>query len=223
MHKDSAKMRKQIVQVGQDTWDLGLNSLKSGNISVLLAGQNILITKTGKSLRNLDPLADLTVVSRSCSDRGEASCEFHVHRAIYELARCTGGAILHCHPPSSIAASRIFKRAIPPAYNEAKDVLGETVILNSRDRELLGEDPTIIGQALSLNKIVAIKDHGTFALGETLEQCLYLTHLLETSCRVLFLRANATRFDSLFEEVSGNEDVAPAARLPRLQLRERAG
>ena len=46
-------------------------------------------------------------------------------------------------------------------------MLGETVILNSRDRELLGEDPTIIGQALSLNRIVAIKDHGTFALGET--------------------------------------------------------
>ena len=102
------------LRLAGETWDLGLNSLKSGNISVLLAGQNILMssTKTGRSLRNLDPLTDLTIVSRSCSDRGEASCEFHVHRAIYELARCTGGSILHCHPPCSIAASRIFKRAI---------------------------------------------------------------------------------------------------------------
>jgi len=222
VHKDSAKMRKQIVQAGQDTWDLGLNSLKSGNISVRLAG-HILITKTGRSLRNLNPLTDLTVVNHSQADRGEASCEFHVHRAIYELAGCTGGAIIHCHPPCVIAATRVLKRAIPPAYNEAKDVLGETAILNSCDREQLGEDPTTIGQALSLNRIVAIRDHGTFALGETLEQCLYLTHLLETSCRVLFLRANGARIDSSSTETSANETLPSPSRLSRLQLRERVG
>jgi L-fuculose-phosphate aldolase len=216
-------MRKQIVQVGQDTWDLGLNSLKSGNISVLLAGLNILITKTGRSLRNLNPLTDLTVVNRNRADRGEASCEFHVHRAIYELTGCTAGAILHCHPPCAIAATRVLKSGIPPAYNEAKDVLGETIILDSRDREQLGEDPKIIGQALRLNRIVAIREHGTFALGETLEQCLYLTHLLETSCRVLFLQANGVRFDSLSTGTSITESLPLQARLPRLQLRERVG
>jgi len=223
VHKDSAKMRKQLVQVGRDTWDLGLNSLKSGNISVFLAGHNILITKTGRSLRNLNPLNDLTVVNRSQTDRGEASCEFHVHRAIYELTGCAAGAILHCHPPCTIAATRILKHRIPPTYNEAKDVLGETTILNSQDRELQGEDPTIIGQALSLNRIVAIREHGTFALGETLEQCLYLTHLLETSCRVFFLRANGLRLDSLSTEISANDPVPLPARLSHLQLREQVG
>lgn len=223
MHKDSTKTRKQIVQIGRDTWDLGLNSLKSGNISVLLPGRNILITKTGTSLRNLDPLTDLTVVNHSDTDRGEASCEFHVHRAIYELTRCSSGAILHCHSPCTIAASGIWKRSIPPAYNEARDVLGETDILNSRDREQLGEDPTIIGQALGLNKIVAIRGHGTFALGETLEKCLYLTHLLETSCRVLFLRAHASRFDSSSEESSASETLPLSVSLARVRLRERVG
>lgn len=223
MHKDSVKMRKQIVQVGQDTWDLGLNSLKSGNISVLLAGHDILITKTGKSLRNLNPLTDLTVVSHSRTDRGEASCEFHVHRAIYEMAGCSEGAILHCHPPCAIAVTRMLKRRIPPAYNEAKDVLGDTTILDSCDREQLGEDPGVIGRALSLNKIVAIRDHGTFALAETLAECLYLTHLLETSCRVLFLRANGVNLDPLSAASTADESLPLSGRLPRLQLRERAG
>jgi ribulose-5-phosphate 4-epimerase/fuculose-1-phosphate aldolase len=202
VYKDS-KTRNQIIQVGRTTWELGLNSLKSGNISVLLPSQDILITKTGRSLRDLDPRTDLAVVPHLEPDRGEASCEFHVHRAIYDLAGCAQGAILHCHPPCSIAASCILKRHIPPAYNEAKDVLGQTLILDSRDRESLGEDPASIGHALSLNKIIAVKGHGTFALAQTLEQCLYLTHLLENSCRVLFLRANSHQFSSLFEEPQG--------------------
>jgi ribulose-5-phosphate 4-epimerase/fuculose-1-phosphate aldolase len=205
VYRDSTETRKQIVQTGRATWELGLNSLKSGNISVLLPNRRILITKTGRSLRNLKPRKDLTTVPRSQTGRGEASCEFDVHRAIYEITGCAGGAgaILHCHPPCSIAASSLLRRAIPPAYNEPSDVLGQTVIVESRDRESLGEDPAVIGGALSMNKIIAVRAHGTFALAETLEQCLYLTHLLESSCRVLFLRSNGHRFSSLFEEASG--------------------
>jgi ribulose-5-phosphate 4-epimerase/fuculose-1-phosphate aldolase len=167
---------------------------------VLLPNRGILITRTGRSLRGLRPHKDLTTVPRSQSTRGEASCEFDVHRAIYEMTGCASGAILHCHPPCSIAASSLLRRAIPPAYNEAGDVLGQTAIVESRNRESLGEDPASIGAALALNKIVAVRAHGTFALAETLEQCLYLTHLLESSCRVLFLRSNGHRFSALFEE-----------------------
>jgi ribulose-5-phosphate 4-epimerase/fuculose-1-phosphate aldolase len=202
VYRDSTETRKQIVRTGRATWELGLNSLKSGNISVLLPNGGILITKTGRSLRNLKPRKDLTTVPRSQTNRGEASCEFDVHRAIYELTACAGGAILHCHPPCSIAASSLLRRSIPPAYNEPGDVLGQTVIVESRDRESQGEDPAAIGGALSMNKIIAVRAHGTFALAETLEQCLYLTHLLESSCRVLFLRSNGHRFSSLFEEAS---------------------
>jgi ribulose-5-phosphate 4-epimerase/fuculose-1-phosphate aldolase len=202
VYRDSTETRQQIVQTGRATWELGLNSLKSGNISVLLPNRGILITKTGRSLRDLKPHKDLTTVPRSQTGRGEASCEFDVHRAIYEMTGCAGGAILHCHPPCSIAAGSLLRRSIPPAYNEASDVLGQTTILESRDRESLGEDPASIGRALSLNKIIAVRAHGTFAMAETLEQCLYLTHLLESSCRVLFLRSNGHRFRSLFEELS---------------------
>jgi len=202
VYKDSTETRKQIVQTGRATWELGLNSLKSGNISVLLPNRGILITRNGRSLRDLRPHKDLTTVPRSQTARGDASCEFDVHRAIYEMTGCVGGAILHCHPPCSIAASSLLRRSIPPAYNEAGDVLGQTAIVESRDRESLGEDPASISQALSLNKIIAVRAHGTFALAETLEHCLYLTHLLESSCHVLFLRSNGHRFSSLFEEAS---------------------
>jgi len=184
-----ANARDEIVKVGKLTWELGLNSLLSGNISIMLPNRDILITKTGKSLRALDPDEDLTVVADVESSRGQASCEFFVHRGIYRIGGYAAGAILHCHPPHSIAASFALTDCIPPSYNEARDVLGATRIVESQNRESMGEDPSVVGRALGMNRIVAVRGHGTFALAETIERSLYLTHLLETSCRVMFLKS----------------------------------
>jgi L-fuculose-phosphate aldolase len=189
VYEDSSTTRSEIVNAAQATWELGLNSLRSGNVSVLLPTDNILITKSGRSLRGLKPYSDLIVVNPFETDRGEASCEFYVHRGIYKRATRGRSAILHCHPIYAVAASWVCGERIPPAYNEAKDVLGQTLVLESQDQEQLGEDPASIARALTENKIVAVRGHGTFALAETLDECLYLTHLLENSCHVLFLRS----------------------------------
>jgi len=188
VYEDSSTTRSEIVNAAQATWDLGLNSLRSGNVSVRLSTDDILITKSGRSLRGLSPYSDLIVINPLQSDRGEASCEFYVHRGIYKRAARGRGAILHCHPVYTIAATWVCDERIPPAYNEAKDVLGQTLVLKSQDQESLGEDPVSIARALTENKIVAVRGHGTFALAETLDECLYLTHLLENSCHVLLLR-----------------------------------
>ena len=197
VYEDSSRVRSEIVNAGQSTWELGLNSLRSGNVSVLLSTDDILITKSGRSLRGLDPCSDLIVVNSFETDRGEASCEFYVHRGIYKRAARGRNAILHCHPVYTIAASLVCNESIPPAYNEAKDVLGQTLVLESQDQESLGEDPARVARALTEKKIVAVRGHGTFALAETLDECLYLTHLLENSCHVLFLRAQATSVNTL--------------------------
>jgi len=186
-----AELIAEFVKVGQATWDLGLNSLKSGNMSLLLPNRHILITKTGRSLRGLNSETDLIAVDCRETERGEASCEFYVHRAIYLAVNDhQGGTILHCHGPCTIAATWVSEDHIPPSYNEAKDVLGKTRVLESRDQETLGEDADQIADTLRDAKIVAIRGHGTFALAETLHECLYLTHLLETSCRVTFMRSS---------------------------------
>jgi L-fuculose-phosphate aldolase len=191
MNHDSSISGAEFVRVGQATWDLGLNSLKSGNMSLLLPDRHILITKTGRSMRELNSETDLIAVDYRETERGEASCEFYVHRGIYlGVNDHRRGAILHCHGPCTIAATSVWEDHIPPGYNEAKDVLGRTRILESRDQERLGEDAEQIADALKEAKIVAVRGHGTFALAETLHECLYLTHLLETSCRVSFMRSS---------------------------------
>ena len=201
MNQDSLNCGAEFVRVGQATWDLGLNSLKSGNMSFLLPDRHILITKTGRSLRELNSETDLVAMDFSETERGEASCEFYVHRGIYlGVNDHHRGAILHCHGPCTIAATWVWENYIPPSYNEAKDVLGKTGILESRDREALGEDAGQIADALKEAKIVAVRGHGTFALAETLHECLYLTHLLETSCRVSFMRASVLSVKAAMNE-----------------------
>jgi L-fuculose-phosphate aldolase len=197
VYEDSSTTRSEIVNAAQATWELGLNSLRSGNVSVLLPTDNILITKSGRSLRSLNPYSDLIVVNSFESDRGEASCEFYVHRGIYRQAANGRCAILHCHPIYTVAASLVCAETIPPTYNEAKDVLGRTPVLESQDQERLGENPASIARALAESKIVAIRGHGTFALAETLDECLYLTHLLENSCHILFLRSETNSVNAL--------------------------
>ena len=114
------KTRKQMVKVGRITWELGLNSLKSGNISVLMPNRDIVITKTGKSLRDLHVEDDLTIVPKTKPDRGEASGEFYVHRGIYQASACGRGAILHCHPLHTIAASSISSQVSRPPLTRAE-------------------------------------------------------------------------------------------------------
>jgi ribulose-5-phosphate 4-epimerase/fuculose-1-phosphate aldolase len=198
MHEDSQTTRAELVKVGQATWDIGLNSLKSGNISLLLHNGDILITRTGRSMRGLDPVRDLISVGREETKRGDASCEFYVHRGIYTGAGDQRrGAILHCHGPCTIAATCVWDDHIAPSFNEAEDILGSTRILESRRRESYGEDPERIADALKDAKIVAVRGHGTFTLAETLEECLYLTQLLETSCRISFMVSSAVNVRSM--------------------------
>jgi L-fuculose-phosphate aldolase len=201
MDRNFSIIGAEFVSVGQASWELGLNSLKSGNMSVLLRDHRILITKTGRSLKGLNFGTDLIATDLNETERGEASSEFYVHRGIYlGVNDHQRGAILHCHGPCTIAATWVWEDNIPPSYNEAKDVLESTRILESRHQESHGEDPEPIAGSLREAKIVAVRGHGTFALAATLRECLYLTHLLETSCRVSFMRSSARSVKAALNE-----------------------
>ena len=131
MHEDSLTTRAEFVKVGQATWDIGLNSLKSGNISLLLHNGDILITRTGRSMRGLDAVRDLISIGREETKRGDASCEFYVHRGIYGAAGDSRrGAIVHCHGPCTIAATGVWDDHIPPSFNEAENTVSRERILS---------------------------------------------------------------------------------------------
>ncbi|HEC25537.1 MAG TPA: hypothetical protein ENI54_05980 [bacterium] len=95
----------ELRQVCNIAFDKGLIDTHSGNIGMGI-GDNVLITKTGRSLIDLQS-SDFTTVPIMKSEKdtksmdGDASSEIGVYRFILKSFPCS--TIFHSHPPNAIA------------------------------------------------------------------------------------------------------------------------
>lgn len=113
-----------------------------------------------------------------------ASTELAVHRAIYKQTLAL--AIVHAHPPHTVALSLVAKDIVPLDM-EGSYLLSMVPVVG---RELLlkhGAYAGEIAQDLKNSKIVAVYGHGSFAIGQLLEEAFQFTTTLEQSCHVIWL------------------------------------
>ncbi len=179
--------REQLITVGKELYNRGLQTTRSGNISVR-NGEHFLITKTGT---NLGQLLESDLVSVDIQQHvpisADASCESPVHRAIYNATDAL--AIVHAHPIHAIALAEIANNAsLLPVHNEGLAGLKRIPIV---DTTVLGQDsgeePSAIAAALAKYCSVVVRNHGAFTAASSLSQALYKMLLLEDSCRIVFL------------------------------------
>jgi L-fuculose-phosphate aldolase len=154
----------QFQTVGHELFTKGLVSSHSGNLSIRL-GERVTITRRNSRLGCLEE-HDLIETGLNKNDRNTplASIELAVHRAIYR--ETPASAIVHAHPPHAVALS-----------------LTETEIVPI-DTEGLAD---IIARALKQHRIVMVHGHGSFAIGQLLEEAHNYTTTLEESCQVICL------------------------------------
>jgi L-fuculose-phosphate aldolase len=175
----------QFQTVGRDLFTRGLVSSHSGNLSIRL-GEKLCITHRQSMLGNLEA-QDIVETGVSRNDRSTpwASSELFVHRTIYQ--KTSAQAIVHAHPPYTLAISfnqteivppdaegRYYMPRVPVLVPEASDP--RTVVQADRIAELLKE-----------TRIAVVRGHGTFAIGQLLEEAYHFTTALEESCRLLYL------------------------------------
>lgn len=174
----------QFQSVGSDLFTRGLNSSYSGNLSVRL-GDRLLITRRGSRLGSLEE-HDLIETGIDKNDRNTplASSELPVHRAIYQ--QTTALAVVHAHPPHAIALS-LTDTEIVPSDSEGLSMLGRVAVLGRGMEVKAGSLADIISGALEECRIVMVYGHGSFAIGQLLEEAHQYTAALEESCRVLCL------------------------------------
>ncbi len=181
---------RQISDAGGKLLELGINTTHSGNVSI--RGENdIFITRTGS---RLDRLSESDIVSVPLNEEGQgiASVEIPMHRAIYQNTKTK--AILHAHPPHTIVFS-LLEDAIYPVDNEAFLFLGEIPVLTPK--VVSGSTETGILLADTFNKgshIAVVRGHGSFAVGENLEEALHWTSTLERSCQMGHLLRTISEF-----------------------------
>jgi len=177
-------MYREFSQIGRDLFLQGLNNSHSGNMSVRL-GDRLVITRRGSMLGNLKE-RDLieTGLSKNDSHITLASTEIGVHRAIYQNTPAL--AIVHAHPVYATALSLIEDEIIP-IDSEGQYMLHKIPVIGFEHTVGSSEVARILPEYLKEYKIVMIRGHGSFAVGQLIEEAYQWTSSLENICKIITL------------------------------------
>ena len=189
------QQRQEIVKIGRLMYEKGFISSSDGNISARLGRDRLLITPSGLHKGFLDP-GELVIVdlegkqtgTRSISNRHlKPTSELPLHLEAYRQ-RPDIGAVVHAHPPITIALSIA---GIPMA-----DCLLPEVIV------FLGLIPTTeYATPSSTESIQAIQDlirghdalvlqrHGSMTVGDSVMQAFMRLETVEQNARIAFMLA----------------------------------
>lgn len=174
----------QFQTVGRDLCARGLVSSHSGDLSVRI-GERLFITHRKSMLGALEE-HDLIETGLNRNDRSTplASTELEVHRAIYRNTSAL--AIVHSHPVYAMTLS-FTEREIDPCDVEGKLLLSKVPVLGHGKTVKPGGLAEQIAEALNEHKVVLVRGHGSFAVGQLLEEAYHYSTALEESCRLLYL------------------------------------
>jgi L-fuculose-phosphate aldolase len=173
---------KDFQTVGRELFSRGLISGIAGNLSIRM-GDRLIITRRGSSMANLEE-NDLIETGISRNDRATplASSEIGVHRAIYRHTSAL--AVVHAHPLHGIALSMVEKEIVP-SDNEGQLFAGTVPVLGFGSQVPTGGMADEIGTALKEHTVVMVHAHGSFAIGQLLQDAANATAAFEGSCHML--------------------------------------
>lgn len=168
-------------EIGRDLYVADMVSSHGGNMSIRL-GDRVVIKRRGAMLGRLKP-HDLIETGIEKNDGGVAlaSTELLIHRTIYQMTPAL--AIVHCHPRSAIAFS-LSRDEIVPIDNEASYLLKKVPVIWEEFASGSPEMAKHLATTLAQYKIVMLRGHGSFAIGQTLDEAFHWSSTLEESCQI---------------------------------------
>lgn len=177
------RIYEAIRDIGRDLYLGAMTSSHGGNISVRL-GDRLVIKRRGAMLGQLKPL-DLieTAIEKNDSGVALASTELIVHRKIYQTTPAL--AILHCHPRMAIALS-LSRDEIVPIDNEASYILKKVPVITEEFASGTPEMAAKVAEALQNYKIIMLRGHGSFAIGQTVDEAFFWSSTLEEAAQIIF-------------------------------------
>jgi L-fuculose-phosphate aldolase len=174
-------LKEEIIKTGRNLARAHLIVSRAGNLSARLDKNNILITATGAALGDLSCRDIIRVdLSGKLPAKGKRpSSELPLHSLIYK--NFAAKTVIHCHPPLTNAYFAVY-RCLTALTFETDFYLGRVPVVEQGT--LTVTRPHSVIQALKKNKLVVVKNHGVFSLGENFCQALERIELLEEAIRV---------------------------------------
>ncbi|MBT4125839.1 MAG: class II aldolase/adducin family protein [Chloroflexi bacterium] len=182
--------RQKLVDTMQKLDRLGMVSGSSGNASVRLpaAGTKkklFLVTPAGVSYDTLT-IDQIVLVDEEMSpigrDAGIPSSEALLHKAVYDSRRDVD-AIIHTH---SVYASvqAVKAEAIPPIIDEMVVYIGGTIEVSEYGFPGTVELAEKSVEALGDRRAAIIRNHGMFAVADSLKEALRVAELVERIAKI---------------------------------------
>ena len=178
------RIYEQFKEIGRDLYEAGMISSHGGNLSMRL-GDRVVIKRRGAQLGRLKP-HDLIETGLEKNDSGVtlASTELLAHRTIYMQTPAL--AIVHCHPRTAVAFS-LSRDELVPIDNEASYLLKKVPVVAEEFASGTPEMANKLAAALQSYKIVMLRGHGSFAIGQTLDEAFHWSSTLEESCQIMLM------------------------------------
>jgi ribulose-5-phosphate 4-epimerase/fuculose-1-phosphate aldolase len=188
---DENKLREQICTFASSMFNRGLTHGSTGNISVRLDENSILVTPSGSSFGRLDP-NQIVKVFKDGTQIGSMSPtkELPLHNAFYETRGLKSGAVVHLHSTHSVALSMLPNinedSVLPPYTPYSIMLLGKVKLLPF----FVPGDPAM-GEAIKglagKRSAVLLANHGPVVSGKNLEASVNAIEELESSAKLALI------------------------------------
>lgn len=170
------RLYEEFRDIGRDIFVSGLTSSHGGNMSVRV-GNRIIIKRRGAQLGRLK-MEDLVETALEAKDSGitRASTELIVHREIY--LQTSALAVIHTHPRTAIVLS-LSRDEIIPIDNEGSYLLHKIPVISEEFASGSQEMADSVASELRQYKVIMLRGHGCFAVGQTLDEAFQWVSCLE--------------------------------------------
>ena len=190
-----SKLREKMCMFASSMFDRGLTHGSTGNISVRLNNDDILVTPSGSSFRRLDP-NQIVKVTKDGKLIGNSTPtkELPLHQAFYETRGMKSGAVVHLHSTHSVALSMlpdVNEDNILPSFTPYSIMLlGKVKLLPF----FVPGDPAM-GEAIKglagKRSAVLLANHGPVVSGKDLESSVNAIEELEATAKLALILKDA--------------------------------
>lgn len=178
--------RRDLIEIGRRAYGQGLIAGTEGNLSVRLRPDRILTTASGTAKGFLGPhdLVTVDLSGRVVGGRARASSELPLHLHCYR-ERADVGAIVHAHPPTTIAFSLVGGNLEQVVLPESLFALGPVKCVGYAT-PTTGEVVDAVRPYLATHNVLVLDRHGTVTLGDSLLAAYNRLESLEHTANILF-------------------------------------
>ncbi len=212
---DSLMLRRALVQAARRLDAQGLLPGPSGNLSVRLDENRVLVVPSAIPKGRLQPEELLVVDLEGRILEGirglKPTSELPMHLEVYRR-RAEIRAVVHAHPPASVALTLAGISLTEPILPEAVLVLGE-VPTTEYATPSTPENQAVIAPLIENHDVILLARHGSLTVGRTLEEAVIRLEVLEHTAKTL-----------LWAYMVREPSPLPPEALPKLQaVRESYG